>query len=110
MNRFQHFIDRLKPRLEPFGDLTAWVLLIVSAVPLLFIDLAMFITLLQWTLYALALGGIAVVLSRVLLPQVRLSELLRQAVNGNRAAATVAASVILFLGLLMLSIVLWARA
>ncbi len=111
MNRIvEHFLERLKPRLVPFGDLTAWVLLIVAAIPLLMIDRPMFVTLIQWTLYALALGGIAVVLSRVLLPHVRLSELLEEARKGNGAAGAVAAAVILFLGILMLSMVLWARA
>ena len=110
MNKFETLIERLKPRLKPFTDLTAWVLLIVSSVPLLFIDRAMFVTLIEWTLYALALGGIAVVLSRVLLPHVRLSDWLDRAKTGDRAAAWVASSVILFLAIIFIGMVLWARA
>lgn len=110
MNKFDEFLERLKPRLRPFTDLTAWVLLIVSSVPLLFIDRAMFITLVEWTLYAIALAGIAVFLSRVLLPHLRLSLWLERAWTGDRAAAFVASSVILFLAIIFIGMVLWARA
>lgn len=110
MNKFDAFIERLKPRLKPFADLTAWVLLIVSSVPLLLIDRAMFVTLIEWTLYALALAGISVFLSRVLLPHVRLSLWLQMAWEGNRAAAFVASATIMFLAVIFIGMVLWARA
>lgn len=110
MTKFDAFIERLKPRLRPFTDLTAWVLLIVSSVPLLFIDRAMFVTLIEWTLYAIALAGIAVFLSRVLLPHVRLSLWLQRAWEGDRAAAFVASSVIMFLAVIFIGVVIWARA
>jgi hypothetical protein len=91
--------------------MTAWTLLLISAGPLLLIDPAMFVTLIQWTVYALALGGIAVVLSRILLPQVRLTRAVNSAIEENSiAAAIVAAAVIIFLGILVLSMILWASA
>ena len=101
---------RLKARLAPFLDLTAWVLLLISIVPLLFIDSAMVITLVQWTAFGLALAGVSVVISRVVLPQVRLSEWLELARKDNPAAGLIAFGVIALVGLIFLALVLWAKA
>lgn len=111
LNRFK---NRLVSRLSPFFDMTAWVLMVVSIVPLLLIDRAMVVTLIQWTFYALALAGITVVISRVLLPQVSLSEWLREAREGARESRTAAALIVLAVALIICSIflglVLWVKA
>jgi len=56
------------------------------------------------------LAGIAVVVCRVVLPQVNLSRLLRGANSGNVADSLVASSVILFLGMIFLGLVWWSKA
>lgn len=106
------FRSRLKARLLPLLDLSAWVLLVVACVPLYFINPAMLLTLAQWTAFALALGGIAVVLCRVLLPQVDLSNWLQRAagVPNQIAAAIVVFGILNMLGMLFLGLVLWAKA
>lgn len=101
---------RLRKRLVPFFDLTAWVLLIASIVPLLLIDTAMVVTLAQWTAFALALAGITVVITRVVLPQVDLSEWLGHARSGNVAAGLVVLAVALIVCFTFVGLVLWAKA
>ena len=101
---------RLIKRLAPFFDLTAWVLLFVSLIPLALIDPATVVTLVQWTAYGFALAALAVVVSRVLLPQVDLSEWLRLARDGSVSAAVVVVGVVFLLGVLFLGLVLWAKA
>ncbi len=104
------FIARLRKRLAPFLDLTAWVLLIVSIVPLSLIDSAMVATLAQWTAFALALAGITVVITRVVLPQVDLSEWLALAREGSVAGGLVVFAVALIVCSVFVGLVLWAKA
>lgn len=111
INRFR---SRLAKRLAPFLDLTAWVLVLVSLVPLLLIDVAMVVTLIQWTAFGFALAGITVIITRVVFPQVDLSEWLREARDGPREGRTAAALIVLAVALVVcaifLGLVLWAKA
>jgi len=101
---------RLRKRLVPFFDLTAWVLLLAAMVPLLLIDSPMVVTLAQWTVFALALAGVTVVIVRVVLPQVDLSEWLGHARSGNVAAGLVVLAVALIVCFTFTGLVLWAKA
>lgn len=104
---------RLWKRVLPFFDLSAWVLVLVALVPLFFIDRAMALTLVQWTLYGLALAGVSVVICRVVLPQIDLSECVREAIRGGPNAlplALVTSATVIFLAVIFLGLVLWAKA
>jgi hypothetical protein len=103
------FWRRIKRRLAPFFDLTAWVLLLVSAVPLAILDPGTVLTLAHWTAYALGLAGIAVVIARLLFPQVHLSEWVEGARNGSLPAALVVLAITILLSTIFLSLVLWAK-
>ncbi|MDX9698641.1 MAG: hypothetical protein RBT55_03625 [Rhodocyclaceae bacterium] len=105
-----NFFRRLGKRIAPFFDLTAWVLLIVCLIPLLIIDRPMLLTLLQWTAFGLALAANTVVVARLFLPQVDLSEWVAEARKGSVAAAIVVAAVAFLLSALFLGLVLWAKA
>lgn len=105
-----HRQSRLMRRLRPFGDLTAWVLLLVSLVPLLVLDKPMTVTVVQWTVIVLALAGITVMVVRLLLPHIDLGDWVALARGGSLAAAIVVLAVALLLGLVLLSVVLWAKA
>lgn len=102
--------DKLKKRILPFFDLTAWLLFAVSLIPLAFIDRAMLLTLVQWTAYSLTLVGAAVGLSRLLFPTLDLSEFVAEARAGNLAAGLVVLAVAVILSFLFLGLVLWAKA
>lgn len=91
-------------------DKSALFLIVPCAVALYFIDQAMFATLLQWIVFAPMLAGIAIIVSRVTFPQVQLTKLVSEAEDGNKAAGFVAGAIIIFVGLLMLALVLWAKA
>lgn len=105
------FLGKLKARLIPLLDISAWVLLITSAVPMLLLNPAMVVTLITWTAYGIALAGISVMLNRLVLPQIKLDAFLREALNnGNVAAGIVVAAVLLLLGIFFLGLVLWAKA
>lgn len=105
----RRFVHRLKKRLLPFLDMSFWVLTIISLVPLWFLDRAMILTLLQWCAFGLALAGVAVVLCRILLPQIDLTAYVREAEKGSVAAALVILGVTLMLSVIFLAMVLWAK-
>lgn len=91
-------------------DKSALFLIIPCAVALYFIDVAMFKTLLQWLVFAPMLAGIAIIVSRITFPQVELTKLVKEAEIGNKAAGFVAGALIIFVGLLLLALVMWAKA
>jgi hypothetical protein len=103
------FLTRLKKRLAPLGDLTAWVMILLSLVPLALVDLAMVATLIQWTAYAFALAGVSVVVSRIVFPQIYLTEWIDRAKEGSLSAALVVLGITIFLGTVIMSMVLWAK-
>lgn len=104
------WLTRIAARIKPFFDLSAWVLVLVALIPLFFIDKAMALTLVQWTLYGLALAGVSVVISRIVLPQLDLSEWVEMARGNHPGAPLVIFSIVLFLGMVFLGLVLWAKA
>jgi hypothetical protein len=105
----REFLRRLGKRIRPMGDMTTWVLLTLSLVPLYLIDRALVVTLVQWSAYGLALTGLAVMLSRIVFPQIDLTEWVETARGGNIVAGFVILSVALVVSMLVLSLVLWAR-
>lgn len=98
-------------RFTALADKSALFLIVPCAVILYFIDKSMFATLLQWLVFAPVLAGVAIIVSRVTFPQVPLTKLVEQAsIEGNKAAGFVAGCLIIFVGLLVLSLVMWAKA
>lgn len=106
-------LEHIKSFLRRFSflvDKSALFLILPCAAALYFIDPAMFATLLQWVVFAPVLAGIAIIVSRVTFPQIELTKLVKEAELENRAAGLVVAAIILFVGITMLSLVLWAKA
>lgn len=96
-------------RLAALVDKSAWLLMAPALGALLCVDVAMALTLVQWSLFALVLAGVAVVISRIVFPQLNLGDLVVQALQGNRAAGAIAAALVIFVALLFIGIVFWAR-
>lgn len=97
-------------RIKALVDTSAWILIAPSLIALFYIDKSMLATLVQWLVFAPVLAGVAVIVSRIVFPQIHLSELVRETMKGNQAAATLAAALVVFVALLVLSLVFWARA
>lgn len=105
----QFYLERAVKRLIALIDLSAWVLILPAVVFLSAVDPAMIRTMLEWTSYALVLAGVAIVVSRVTFHQIRIDDLIGQVRRGNRAAATVIASIVVFVGIVFLALVMWAK-
>lgn len=103
-------LGRLKKRVMPFFDLTAWVLLVLAFVPLAILDWGMLVTLVQWSAFGLALAANSVVVCRLFFPQVDLSEWVDKAREGSVSAAIVVFAVAVLLSSLFVGLVLWAKA
>jgi hypothetical protein len=92
-------------------DKTAWLLIVPALVVLFLVDAAFAKTLVQWSLFGLVLAGVAVVISRLIFPQVHLGELLAEVRDKqNTAAAVVVGAIVLFVALVMFALVIWAKA
>jgi len=94
-----------------FKPKSVW-LLIIPALLLLFItDPALVKTMIQWSAFALVLAGVSIIVSMLVFPQIKLSELVVEAQeNECLPSAIVAAALIIFFGILFYSLVFWAKA
>lgn len=106
----QDYLSSLRKRISAIGDKSALVLIAPFIIILFLIDKAMAMTLVQWLVFAPVLAGVAIIVSRIVFPQIHLTSLIRMAEGGNRAAGMVASALLIFVALLVLSLVMWAKA
>lgn len=104
------FISSFLKRFKVLGDKSAIVLIVPALAALFFIDEAMMKTLVQWLVFAPIIAGVAIMVSRIVFPQINLTRLIEEAHEGNKASAIVAGSLLLFVGLLVYSLVMWTKA
>ncbi|MDD1003618.1 hypothetical protein [Pseudomonas sp. TNT2022 ID642] len=97
-------------RLKALLDKSAWLLILPSLLALFLIDTAMLQTLIQWLVFAPVLAGLAIIVSRVVFPQIHLSTLVEQIRQGNIAAGLLASALVLFVAIVIMALVMWAKA
>lgn len=102
-------ITGLKARLAPLLDPSSWLLALVGFGLLAALDWATALTLLQWSLFALVIAALTIVVSRISFPQIKLSEFVARAKEGDQPAAVVVASVLIYCALVFVGIALWAK-
>lgn len=94
---------------QAFAPKAVWLLTIPALLLLGMLDWPLVKTLLQWSVFALVLAGVSIVLSMLIFPQIDLEELVNKAAETPQGSATLAAAVILFLGVLFYTLVFWAK-
>ncbi len=97
-------------RLSALFDKSALVLIVPAVCVLVAIDPPMLKTLVQWMAFAPILAGVAIIVSRIVFPQIQLTDLINDARAGNTGSGIVAASVIGFVAVIVLALVTWAKA
>lgn len=104
-------ISRRFRRTRAMFDKSAWLLIAPALIAIFYLDPALGKTLVTWSAFGLAIAGVSVIISRIIFPHFDLSELYDMATNGrNLAAAILGAAVVLFVGMVMLALVIWAKA
>ncbi len=96
--------------LKSLKQRSVWLLILPALLVLSLADFALVKTLVEWSLFALVLAGLAIIVSMVIFPQINLTDLVNRARAGEQPAATVAAALLVFFGLLFYSMVFWAKA
>lgn len=102
-------IESWLKRLKVFSDLSAWLLIAPACFALWWVDPAVAKTLLQWSLFGIVMAGVAVMISRLIFPDLSLHEFVKSAAGGNVAASIVAAAVIAFVAAVFIGMVVWAK-
>ena len=98
------------PALMAIRTSSVWLLILPALAILALADLPLARTLLEWTLFAVVLAGMSILVSMLVFPQIKLSDLVDKAMAGEQPAATIAAALLVFFGLLFYSMVFWAKA
>lgn len=101
--------DFIMQMLSIFLDKNALALVVPPAAILGFMDLPKLLTLLEWMLYAAVLAGFAIQISRTVFPQIGLSEMVEKARETPEGSSRVVASIVVFVGFLMLALALWTK-
>lgn len=96
-------------RASALFDGSAWMLIAPAFLALFYVDASLSRTFAQWSLFFLVLAGVAIMISRIVFPHLDLGAFLEEAKKGNLGAAFVAGALILFVGILILSGVLWVK-
>lgn len=96
-------------RLAALLDKSAWLLIAPALAALFWVDAPLARTFVQWTPFFLVLAGVAIIISRIVFPQINLGQFARRAYGGDQACALVTAALILFVGILIISGVLWVK-
>jgi hypothetical protein len=98
-------------RVKALFDRSAWILILPALVAMYWIDRPMLATLIEWVIFAPILAGVAIFISRIIFPQIHLTEAVEQAINERSLpAALIASSIVFFVGILFFALVVWARA
>lgn len=106
------FLSEVWRRIAALFDGSAWLLMLIGGIALVFTDPGLLVALLSWSAFALVLAGLVIVVSRIMFPQINLQELMANVLFGGSnaiGAAIVVASVVLFCSVLSISFVLWAK-
>lgn len=101
---------RLRKRLAPFGDMTALVMAATGSATLFVFDRPTLLTIIPWMIVSMIMAAHSVVLTRLFLPQLDLSEWVRQAREGSVPAALVIVAISFLLGAVFVGVVLWSKA
>lgn len=97
-------------RLLFLADKSAFILIAPALLVLLLVAPAMARTLVEWTAFAFVLSGASIIITRICFPQIKLTDLVKDTSAGQMSSALLASTVVGFVGLLMLSLVLWGKA
>lgn len=110
MNPIKIFIQRFR-RTRAMFDKSAWMLILPALLVVFFLDPALGKTLITWSAFGIAISGLSVIISRIIFPQFNLTALYDKAVErGSLPAALMASAIVVFVGIVMLALVIWAKA
>ncbi|ELK5289407.1 hypothetical protein Q6670_004075 [Salmonella enterica] len=104
------YLNSLLLRVRALGDKSALFLMLPSLLVAFLVDAPMAETITEWLVMVPFMAGLTVLLSRVMFPYIDFPRLLDEVMLENRGAAVVVAGLMTFCGLLMLALILWARA
>lgn len=96
--------------LAPMFDSAALFLMLPAAAALYHLDPAMLLTVVQWLLVAPILAGLAIMVSRMIFPQVSIKWLVEEVGKGNIAAGMLASGLVVFVSMIFIGLAVWARA
>ena len=104
------FLSKFFDTLRPLYDFRAWLLLLVCfGIGILLVDPAATLGLAGYLSYAIGMWGAALMLSKILMPYIRLSDYAQSALGGNMAAALVVLARVLLLICIAISIMAWGK-
>ena len=104
-------IARRFRRIRAMFDKSAWLLIAPTLAVLLLLEPALGKTLITWSAFGVAIAGVSVIISRIIFPHFDLSDLYERAVQRDSLpCALMASAVVLFVGIVMLAMVVWAKA
>lgn len=106
---YDSLFSKLHLTLRPLYDFRAWLLLLVCFGFGMLVDPAATLGLAGYLSYVIGMWGVALMLSKILTPYIRMSAYARSALGGNVAAAIVVLARVLLLICIAICLVAWGK-
>ncbi|WP_442782850.1 hypothetical protein [Collimonas fungivorans] len=101
--------EKWMQRAAALVDGSAWLLMVPCLLVWYFFDPLGMQVVVLWLTHLPVVVGVTIILSRIVFPDIKLSELIADVRGGNVAAAVVVARLLVFVGLLVLTAAGWAK-
>jgi len=105
----ESLFSKLHLTLRPLYDFRAWLLILVCLGFGMLVDPVATLGLAGYLSYVIGMWGVALMLSKILTPYIRLSDYAKSALGGNMAAAIVVLARVLLLICIAISIMAWGK-
>ncbi|MFJ9451524.1 hypothetical protein [Herbaspirillum sp. NPDC101397] len=109
MQRIKNYFLAFGTRLKALVDKSALLLILPAMLILGVLDLPKTAAIASWMLFGAVLVGFCIQISRIAWSPLDFTALVDKAMEDSRACATIVAAIIIFVGLLFLSLAFWTR-
>lgn len=102
-------VKKIFERLGSLLDKSAWIMMVIGMLILGFSDFELLVTLVKWISFTFIVAGVSIFLSRITFSTIDFKEFLEMVRQGNVAAGLVMGAVVLYVAIVGLSVIIWAK-
>lgn len=102
-------VKKIFERLGSLLDKSAWIMMVIGVTILGLSDFEMLVTLVKWISFTFIVAAVSIFMSRITFSSVDFKEFLEMVRKGNVAAGLVMGAVVLYVGIVGLSVIIWAK-
>lgn len=103
------FLHKVIANIAALGDNASWIFFVIGVTLLGLADWDTMVMLARWSGFAFVAAGATIWISRITFGEIKLSELIKEVMSENVAAAIVVASLLAFCSVVFTGLLSWAK-